>query len=288
MKIGFYFSVIFIVVLASFLGRGLISGFVSPRLMETDINSAESVLERIKEEITAPPPLRLPREKSGTATSVLSSSAVFDLTNKERVNTGLVALGRNSKLDEVASLRLNDMFKYQYFAHESPSGLAAGEAASSTGYDYIALGENLALGNFRDNADLVAAWMASPGHRANILNERYVEIGVAVKKGIFEGKENWIAVQIFGKPSSDCPKLGIDLRDQIELTEANLKNLETSMAFLRTEIDDTRPKNSSFYVQKVSEYNALVEQYNRILDILKSMVRDYNIQVGTYNQCISV
>jgi uncharacterized protein YkwD len=92
------------------------------------------------------------------------------------------------------------MFENQYFAHESPTGEKVSDLAKKFGYDFLLIGENLAMGNFSSDEDLVLAWMESPGHRENILNEKYQEIGVAVKKGIFEGKEVWIAVQHFGLP----------------------------------------------------------------------------------------
>ena len=58
--------------------------------------------------------------------------------------------------------------------------------------------------------------MASPGHRANILNSRFIDIGVAVKEGEYQGKETWLAVQEFGEPLSDCPSPSTDLRFQLK------------------------------------------------------------------------
>ena len=115
------------------------------------------------------------------------------------------ALLENTKLDQSAELKAQDMLKNQYFAHTSPSGMAVGNLAEKVGYEFIAIGENLALGNFENDEALVQAWMDSPGHRANILNSRYQEIGVAVLKGVFEGRTTWLAVQHFGLPLSVCP-----------------------------------------------------------------------------------
>ena len=61
------------------------------------------------------------------------------------------------------------------------------------------------MGNFKNDQDLVSAWLNSPGHRANILNTRFTEIGTAVLKGFYEGREVWMAVQEFGLPLSSCP-----------------------------------------------------------------------------------
>jgi len=123
-------------------------------------------------------------------------------------------------------LQLDDIFEKQYFAHISPEGLGPSDLAEKSGYEYIMIAENLALGNFKDDNTLVNAWMDSPGHRANILNNRYTEIGVAVGKGFFsESNENnkeeiatevWIAVQEFGLPLSSCPKPEESLLNTIE------------------------------------------------------------------------
>ena len=125
---------------------------------------------------------------TGETTTVLSQNDVIDLTNKARATYGsLPALKENSKLDFSAEKKLQDMFMKQYFEHVSPSGIGVGDLANQISYEYIVIGENLALGNFKDDQALVDAWMASPAHRANILNKHYTEIGVAVGKGTFEG-----------------------------------------------------------------------------------------------------
>jgi uncharacterized protein YkwD len=51
--------------------------------------------------------------------------------------------------------------------------------AKKVNYEYVVVGENLAEGDFTSDADLVKGWMDSPGHRANILNTKYEEIGIA-------------------------------------------------------------------------------------------------------------
>src|SRR6185369_15716694 len=119
--------------------------------------------------------------------------------------SGLPALKENALLDKAAKKKLDDMFAQQYFEHINPQGKGPSDLAKSVGYDYIAIGENLALGNFKNDAELVQAWMDSPGHRANILNKQYTEIGVAVGQGTYEGKKTWLAVQEFGRPTSSCP-----------------------------------------------------------------------------------
>ena len=132
-------------------------------------------------------------------------SKIISETNLQRQENGdLPALKENTDLDETASAKAADIFKNQYFEHVSPSGVDPGKLVESYGYDYIVEGENLILGNFSSEKEVVADWMASPGHRANILNNRYTEIGVAIVKGTYKGEESWVGVQEFGLPLSTC------------------------------------------------------------------------------------
>jgi hypothetical protein len=68
------------------------------------------------------------------------------------------------------------------------------------GYKYSAAGENLAI-NFVESKDINDAWMRSPGHRANILNNKFTEVGIAAAQGIYRGRQTIFVVQFFGKPA---------------------------------------------------------------------------------------
>ena len=89
------------------------------------------------------------------------------------------------------------MIKNDYFAHTSPAGINPWFWYEKDGYDYKYAGENLAI-NFLKAEDQHKAWMASPTHRKNILNDKYQEIGVAVDAGKINGQMAIIAVQEFG------------------------------------------------------------------------------------------
>lgn len=121
-------------------------------------------------------------------------------TNSERTKQGLVPLMFNQKLGTVAQKKLADIFDHQYFAHVSPNGVSVENLANNIGYSYAVIGENLAIGKWREVRELTHTWMASPSHRANILKPEYREIGVALGRGIYQGEEVWIAVQSFGAP----------------------------------------------------------------------------------------
>jgi hypothetical protein len=73
------------------------------------------------------------------------------------------------------------------------------------GYSYQYVGENLAI-DFMSTEGTLKAWLNSPSHKKNILNNRFSETGVAVVNGIFKGKNSSIIVQIFALPSISLPQ----------------------------------------------------------------------------------
>jgi len=243
----------------------------------------EFSLEEVQKEILAPPPLR---GSVQTQKSFLTRSGVISETNNQRINNGLFVLRENESLNLASQKKLQDMFSNQYFAHVSPSGAGPSFWIESVGYEYVTVGENLALGNFSDDFDLVLAWMNSPGHRANILHERFQEIGVAVGRGVFEGRETWLAVQMFGLPLSVCPKPDESLKISIEANQVQIDQLFINLESKREELENTRPKRGSVYEQKVEEYNQLVVFYNDLIRQTKLLIERYNRQVKSFNACV--
>jgi uncharacterized protein YkwD len=116
--------------------------------------------------------------------------ATLCLVNKERVARGLAALADNAKLDAAAAHHTNDMIAHDYFEHVSPGGETPEQRIRATGYiparAGFEIGENIATGStgLDTPAQIVAAWMNSAGHRANILDPNYQETGLAVTDAI--------------------------------------------------------------------------------------------------------
>jgi hypothetical protein len=243
----------------------------------------DSLIGKVEQQILAPPPLRSLKEANQ---ATLSEDGIINWTNQQRAFNGLPALAENTKLVQAALTKAQDMLKNQYFEHVSPSGTGPSELADNAGYDFIAIGENLALGNFAGDQDLVQAWMDSPGHRANILNSRYREIGVAAIRGVFEGKRVWLAVQEFGLPLSACPAVDELLKIQIDNGKAGLEELAALLEARLAELEDTS-KRDSIYNSKVSAYNDLARQYNALADGVKAQVNNYNQEVRLFNACIN-
>ncbi len=124
---------------------------------------------------------------------------MINLTNKSRIEAGLAPLAINEKLARAAEEKASDMFKLQYFDHNSPDGTTPWDFIKSAGYEYEYAGENLAI-DFISANGAHKALMESSSHRDNILNMNYVEIGIAVKEDIFEGSKSIIIVEEFAAP----------------------------------------------------------------------------------------
>jgi len=131
--------------------------------------------------------------------SEITIQKVVDLTNQERVKKGLTPLVINSTLSESALLKAQDMFNNNYWAHNSPQGKTPWDFFKSVDYQYSVAGENLAK-DFYDTDSVVKAWMKSPTHRENILNQKYQEIGIAVVDGVLDGVKTTLVVQHFATP----------------------------------------------------------------------------------------
>lgn len=247
-----------------------------------------NIAQDIAKEVSAPPPLALTKQQ-GAVNPSLSASGIIVWTNIERKQNGnLPALKENSKLDQAARLKVQDMFAQQYFEHINPQGVGPAGLAAQVHYEYVAIGENLALGNFKDDQALLQAWMNSPGHRANILNPKYLEMGAATAKGLYQGQETWLSVQEFGKPASSCPVVDQSLKPQIDSYNQEIKNLQQHLTALKSQLDNSHPQTQQeydAYNQLVAQYNALIKDYNNRIDIAKQLVNTYNAEVQAYNAC---
>lgn len=131
--------------------------------------------------------------------SFVYPDALVQMLNEDRETYDLSSLTVNPVLERVAQAKANDMAEKGYFAHNSPEGKTPWYWFSKAGYDYQYAGENLAI-NFSDSADANNAWMNSPTHRANILNNKFTEVGIATAKGVYQGKETIFVAQVFGTP----------------------------------------------------------------------------------------
>lgn len=130
-----------------------------------------------------------------------SIAKLFNNSNIQRDKQGVSLLATSTKLMRAAQLKAEDMAKNGYFAHTSPTGVNPWYWFYEAGYKPELAGENLALSRTLDS-DIVKSWMNSEGHRKNIVNGAYTEMGIGIAKGKYAGRDAYYIVQLFGKPGA--------------------------------------------------------------------------------------
>ncbi|WP_405385989.1 sigma-70 family RNA polymerase sigma factor [Streptomyces sp. NBC_01102] len=126
---------------------------------------------------TTSKPSAAPAPEPARPTSDSVAEEVMNLVNAERAKEGCGAVSTDDQLATAASRHSADMVERDYFSHTSPDGTDPGARITSAGYRWSTYGENIAKGQ-PTAAAVMEAWMNSPGHKANILNCAFEEIGV--------------------------------------------------------------------------------------------------------------
>ncbi|MGW4256016.1 CAP domain-containing protein, partial [Streptomyces californicus] len=134
-----------------------------------------------------PKPEPAPPAPSGMAEQVTA------LVNAERAKEGCGPVSVNGLLNTAAQRHSADMAANDYFDHTSQDGREPDDRITAAGYQWTTYGENIAKGQ-RTPAEVMQAWMDSPGHRANILNCSFKEIGM----GKQESGDGPVWTQVFG------------------------------------------------------------------------------------------
>ena len=142
--------------------------------------------------------LALPRNNLIFA-SDLAPDNILKAVNEQRSLRNLAALNVNGKLSFAGQGKADDMQARHYFAHVDPAGHYIWDRIVAAGYSpYIQLGENLAI-EFYDTDSLISAWMNSPTHRANILQEGFKDDGLSLAFGQSgQGQYHSAVVNAFG------------------------------------------------------------------------------------------
>lgn len=122
----------------------------------------------------------------GKVSEGVLAKATVCLVNRERTRRKMRALRTNKRLSRAAVAHTRDMIDRHYFEHVAPSGQNVVDRLLSSGYlgnvSRWLVGENLAwgVGSHSSPQQIVVSWMKSPGHRRNMLNRRFREIGIGV------------------------------------------------------------------------------------------------------------
>jgi uncharacterized protein YkwD len=125
-----------------------------------------------------------------------SATRVFELTNIERAKAGVPPLALSGELTNAAQTYSTVLAESGCFAHTCGPVPDFSVRITQSGYTgMLAAGENLAAG-YRTPEEVIAGWLNSPGHRANLLSANYTEIGIGVATG--EGRYGIFWAQEFG------------------------------------------------------------------------------------------
>jgi uncharacterized protein YkwD len=148
------------------------------------------------------PPAPRPAPPARSLATIVDT--VFLLTNRERARASLTPLRRNADLTRAAQLQAEQMAAAGKLAHEVPGSRYPTLASRLRliGYQYRAVGENVAEG-YTSGAALMAGWMTSAPHRANILSARYTETGVGMARS--KNGRTYHA-QVFARPRATAAR----------------------------------------------------------------------------------
>ena len=153
----------------------------------------------------APPPAPRPTPRPAPPARSLATivDTVFLLTNRERTRASLTPLRRNTELTRAAQIHAEQMAAAGKLAHDLPGARFPSLASrlKVVGYAYRNVGENVAEG-YTSGAALMAGWMTSAPHRANVLSARYTETGVGMARS---RTGRTYHAQVFARPRPPAP-----------------------------------------------------------------------------------
>jgi uncharacterized protein YkwD len=115
------------------------------------------------------------------AQATLNREQVCELVNRVRNENGLPPIRLSARLSNVAQNHANDMFEQGYFSHTNQRGESSFDRIVKEGITYNAAGENIAKGQPTPQ-EVMKSWMNSPGHRSNILSNKFGKIGIGYRQ----------------------------------------------------------------------------------------------------------
>jgi len=161
--------------------------------------------------------------------STTTIAELFSRTNNARTENHLSTLKLNSKLSNAAHKKAENMLEVGYWAHNAPDGTLPWRWIEDEGYAYSYAGENLARG-FNTTEGIMDAWLESPSHRANVLNENYTEVGFAAVNGVMNGERTTLVVAMYAQPIG-APNAGHD-----GLTSTSESKIESGQTGILTKL----------------------------------------------------
>lgn len=138
--------------------------------------ATKKAADTTKAATSAPQTTKAPATSNSSSVQDIERQVVA-LVNQARKQNGLNELTLNEELSNVARVKANDMANNKYFSHTSPTYGSPFDMMKQFGISYRTAGENIAMGQTTAQ-QVFDGWMNSEGHRANILNSSFTQIGV--------------------------------------------------------------------------------------------------------------
>ena len=197
-KIIFLVSIVISLSLVQVSAQTTYTAISGDNIMENAVENENDIIKILNPQLKNPNIINPGQKPAISATSSVKSfeDEVVKLVNKERSKRGLQTLKANWEISRVAKYKSQDMINKRYFSHISPTFGSPFKMMESFGIRFSAAGENIAYGQ-NTPAMVMNSWMNSPGHRANILSQTYITIGVGLAK-TKTGVCYW--TQLFTKP----------------------------------------------------------------------------------------
>ncbi len=194
-----------------------------------------------------------------------TEDAIITLINKERFDAGLNTLKKNEKLMKSALAKADDMKKDRYFEHVSTRKIQPWFFVEENNYRYEKFGENIALDYLSANS-VHKAFMDSVGHRANMLDEDFKDVGVAIFPVETEEGVKYIVVEHFGR---QLKKINVEKREKYSDKSKKFCGLQKDKKEELKKMIDNQEKVIEEFQNEVNR--KAVEEENRRLEIMKGI-----------------
>jgi hypothetical protein len=211
--------------------------------------------------------------------SEVMSSRVLELINQERTEENIGTLSLNPVLSQSALEKANDMLLKNYFDHFSPDGRKPWDFIDRGQYEYLFVGENLAM-NFTSADSVNTALMNSPSHKKNILNARYNEVGLAIVSGEINGEKTNILVELFASknqaepaPVKPTEKIAVAPTAQPKI----INSPQTHSSVVKPEVKNIKTETEAIAAPEMTEVAGVAKQFSseKIIENTPALVEEF-------------
>ncbi|OHA89151.1 MAG: hypothetical protein A2653_03000 [Candidatus Zambryskibacteria bacterium RIFCSPHIGHO2_01_FULL_43_25] len=156
----------------------------------------------------------------------ITPQEIIEEINGRRLEYNLSVLSESPELAQAARVKAEELAGKGYLEHSKSQSGGTWPILERVNYPYSRAGENLAVHVF-EAENVVAYWMMSSTHKANLLNEKFEDVGAYAASGIYSGKSSYYIVVYFGAPKSEDANVPAQSeKEQIAALSDKIKNLQ--------------------------------------------------------------